>query len=608
MFSALSVPWWGAAWWTLGIALKSAALLVLVQLAATALHRSSAGLRHLVWAGGVVAVLTLPLVSLGLPWQLPVVSVPPPAAAPGAAAAVEQEGPGLAPGAAGEAAHSSRERSAAPSRGMLVPWLFAAWGAGAVFFLAGLGLGAVSLRRVVRRATPLDSPDWTHPLIDGADRLGLARLPRLLISDSVAMPVVCGILDPAIVVPADAREWVDRRRRAVLCHELAHLRRLDLPVNLLGRLACALHWFNPLVWHAVRRLRAESERACDDLVLGVGTRPSEYADHLLQIVCGAKRERAPAVSIPMAQRREFEGRMLAILEKDAQRGAPSRFHAAGLAALALLLLLPLAAMGPVPAASEGASASPSGQPLSRPEGGSPEPSVLTALLSALEAPDADQRRDAADALGTFEARAAVGPLGSHLHRDLDPGVRETAAWALARIGGPDAVDELSAAAVRDTSEAVRGMAVWALGQIADPAALSKLEIALGDASAQVRAGAAWAVGTIGPPRAPARLIEALGDADDHVREFAAWAVGQIRDPAAVPALTALLRDSTSKAGYEAVWALARIGGDAARRPLTEATHRHFVAADFDLQQAIETALAGRHVASRPRTWHLPSLR
>ena len=605
MFAALSAPWWSAAWWTLGIALKSAALLIFFLLAAAALHRASAGLRHLVWGGGIVAVLVLPLVALALPWRLGVPGVPHPAAAPAASrgsAAPALEEPGAARGVAGVADHRSGDAGPALSAGTLVPWLFVAWGVGAALFLMRLGLGALSLRRLVHRATPLDSPDWKHPLIDGADRLGLSRLPRLLASDRVAMPVLCGVFDPVIVVPAAAREWTDRRRRAVLCHEIAHLRRLDLPLNLLGRVACALHWFNPLVWHAARQLRAESERACDDLVLAVGTRPSEYADHLLQIVCGARRERAPAVAIPMAQRREFEGRMLAILERDAPRRAPSRLHAAGFAALALLLLLPIAAMAPAPAESEGTSASTSGQPLSRPDSGSPEPTVLTALLGALEAPDAGQRRDAADALGTFEARAAVGPLGSHLHRDLDPGVRETAAWALARIGGPDAVDALSTAALRDSSEVVRAMAVWALGQIADPAALSKLEIALDDASAQVRARAAWAIGTIGPPRAPARLIEALRDADNHVREFAAWAVGQIRDPSAVPALAALLRDSTSKAGYEAVWALARIGGDAARRSLTEAAHQHFVAADFDLQQAIETALAGRHVESRPRPW------
>ena len=91
---------------------------------------------------------------------------------------------------------------------------------------------------------------------------------------------------------------------------------------------------------------AERERACDDLVLGVGTRASEYAVHLLQIVCRAARSRTPAVALPMAQRHEFEGRMLAILERVARREPASWRHGALLAALALALILPLAALAP----------------------------------------------------------------------------------------------------------------------------------------------------------------------------------------------------------------------------------------------------------------------
>jgi len=606
------IPWGSGAVWALGIALKGTIVLLLAVLAATALHRASAGLRHLVWGGGIISVLGLPMVSLAVPWRLAVVSVPRSLATPAlprAAAPVLNAGEpeGAGPGHSGAATDQLSPSTAAPSGGSLVPWLLAVWGAGALFLLARLGVGAVLLRRVVRGATPLDSPDWTRPLIEGADRLAVERLPRLLTSDRVPMPVVCGILRPAIVVPSDAGEWTDRRRRAVLCHELAHIRRFDLPVNLLGRLVCAFHWFNPLVWVAARRLRVESERACDDLVLGIGTRPSEYADHLLQIVCGARRGLAPAVAIPMAQRREFEGRMLAILERDARRAPPSRRHTAGLAALALLLLLPIAAIGPAqePSAYAASAAEPS-RPARRPKFGRISPRLLAALLEDLDATGASRRQDAANTLGLLRTGDAVGALAVHLRSDPDAYVRETAAWALGRIGSPEATEPLSAAARSDASEAVRALAVWSLGQITDPATLSTLEAALADADGPVRRRAAWAIGTIAPRRAPAALLAALRDSDPTVREAAAWALGQTRDPAAVPGLAAALRDTRSKASFEAQWALARIGGETARPHLTDVLSH--VSTDSKLRGVIAKALAGDSVPPRPWPWPMPSVR
>jgi beta-lactamase regulating signal transducer with metallopeptidase domain len=62
------------------------------------------------------------------------------------------------------------------------------------------------------------------------------------------------------------------RRWVVLLHELSHAKRLDCAARLVGQLACAVYWFNPLAWLALTWLQAESERACDDLVLRAGTK------------------------------------------------------------------------------------------------------------------------------------------------------------------------------------------------------------------------------------------------------------------------------------------------------------------------------------------------
>ena len=75
----------------------------------------------------------------------------------------------------------------------------------------------------------------------------------------------------------------------MLLHELAHIQRGDLPLQTLLLLACALQWFNPLIWLAYRRLIIERERACDDMVLAAGVRPATYARDLLQTAGLARR-------------------------------------------------------------------------------------------------------------------------------------------------------------------------------------------------------------------------------------------------------------------------------------------------------------------------------
>lgn len=88
--------------------------------------------------------------------------------------------------------------------------------------------------------------------------------PRLIITDAVAAPSLFGILRPAILLPRQvAMESDATSLKLILLHELAHLRRCDLWAQLVASCVIALHWFNPLVWIAARRLRTEAEMAAD---------------------------------------------------------------------------------------------------------------------------------------------------------------------------------------------------------------------------------------------------------------------------------------------------------------------------------------------------------
>lgn len=630
--------------WVLATLLKGTVLLLGASVVAALLRGASASLRHLVWGLGIVTVLVLPLVSLALPWQLAIVPLET-AVVPAAAhqetptstlgvpsapqRPVEHEatgGPNVAGTAAGSPPPQSGEQHAAISPTTIITLLLVIWGIGAVVLLARLAVGAFVLARVVRRGTPLESPDWRHPLLEAADRLALPEPPRLVMSDRFPMPFACGVLHPAIVVPSGAADWDDRRRRTVLVHELAHLARRDLLVNALGQAACAIYWFHPLVWMAARKLRIESERACDDLVLGVGTRPSEYADHLLQIVCRASRSRTPAVALPMAQRHEFEGRMLAILERVARREPASGRHAAVLGVLALTLMVPLAALAPVRDApslpAEPSSTKPPSASLSptrtatRSPTASPTPrparlvarvdtaGVVAALVRALEDSVASVREDAAYALGQLSATAAVVPLAARLGRDPAAKVREMIAWALGQIESRSSTPALGAAAQQDSSEDVRAMAVWALAQVGDPASVPTLAGLLRDRSPEVRGRAAWAIGSMESTGAPAALIATLADPSPDVRLKAAWALGQIADPSAVSRLGAALHDSSTEVRRAAMWALGQIGGEPAQSALLQALQDP----DPEVRARAARALGGSHGDPWPWPWPMPIIR
>jgi len=92
-----------------------------------------------------------------------------------------------------------------------------------------------------------------------------------------------------------------------------HIRPRDCRVQLVTQAACALYWFNPLVWVAAAHVRSERERACDDEVLGFGAQPSSYAAHLLDIARDLRPSLRPTAALAMARPSELEGRLLAVL-------------------------------------------------------------------------------------------------------------------------------------------------------------------------------------------------------------------------------------------------------------------------------------------------------
>jgi beta-lactamase regulating signal transducer with metallopeptidase domain len=124
---------------------------------------------------------------------------------------------------------------------------------------------------------------WSEVAVELSEGYGLKRPIALLQSDHPSLLVTWGIARPKVILPVSAQAWPDDRIRVVLTHELAHISRGDWLVQVSAELLRAIYWFNPLLWIACRRLRLESEHACDDEVMRRGVGGPDYAGHLVEL-------------------------------------------------------------------------------------------------------------------------------------------------------------------------------------------------------------------------------------------------------------------------------------------------------------------------------------
>ncbi len=342
------------------VALKSFLILAAVWLVTALLRRASAATRHLVWLLAVVNLLCLPVFAALLPgWAalprwMDVRALFPPQPSPDCAAemrlpnAAHRGAPAAAlpPGALSKwpLASAAADGSGVPRfRWNVQTCALTVWVGGTAFPLLTALLGAASLWRLGRRSRVLIDPDWSRLLAEASARVQFRRRVTLLTSGQRQMPMTWGLLRPKILLPEAALDWAADRRRNVLLHELAHVKRGDCLAHLVARLACAVYWFNPLVWVAARRMATERERACDDRVLCAGAKAAEYAEHLLEVTAGlAARGIAFRAAIAMARPSALEGRLLAILDEHRNRRAMSWLPALATTMLLCGLLLPLA--------------------------------------------------------------------------------------------------------------------------------------------------------------------------------------------------------------------------------------------------------------------------
>ena len=236
-----------------------------------------------------------------------------------------------------------RRPGAFPQSVLAVLWLV-----GTATLVGWTAVRTIRFRRTLKRALR-PAPAWLRRRAESVGRdLGLTRIPELRTTNARVTPMVWGsgararLLIPSFLLTDPGGEEL----RAILAHELAHVRRRDHLVRWLEWLACSVFWWNPVAWWARHRLRIAEESCCDRLVVGAARScPRVYARALLRVVANASgppgfRPPPPTSAAGGAgQTKSLERRIRMIVSTDTRPPAPRWLRTTG--RLAVVCALPL---------------------------------------------------------------------------------------------------------------------------------------------------------------------------------------------------------------------------------------------------------------------------
>jgi beta-lactamase regulating signal transducer with metallopeptidase domain len=272
---------------------QGAAVAALVWLVGPLLRRRSASFRYNAYFAALVLVAICPVVNLVLISHVASPRVVPAQVAsnttPGAVTDVPNANDGnLKPAASpnslqSPSIHISENPPSSDHLTMTATYAVAAYGIGVMAMLSRL-VFAVLAGRSLCRTTRQPRAELSEVFVRLARQMQVKRDVPLGLCDRIATPAVVGILRPVVLLPISAvSELSTSQLESILVHELAHVRRLDVVVNMLQRLVEVFLFFHPAVWFISGRIRIERENCCDDWVLSLGASPVEYAGALIRI-------------------------------------------------------------------------------------------------------------------------------------------------------------------------------------------------------------------------------------------------------------------------------------------------------------------------------------
>ncbi|MFT5328464.1 MAG: beta-lactamase regulating signal transducer with metallopeptidase domain, partial [Planctomycetaceae bacterium] len=172
---------------------------------------------------------------------------------------------------------------------------------GVLFMTVRLTVGLRGGQSLRRDSTLVEDASLLTMVHEQAVRVGLRCAPAIAYCEQISIPIVIGIVRPMILLPATLVSGLSPDQlQALVTHELSHIRRYDLIVNLLQRMIEAVLFFHPAVWFVSRRISMERENVADDAVVAAGWPAVRYADALVRMAELSSTARTSNVAIQVA--------------------------------------------------------------------------------------------------------------------------------------------------------------------------------------------------------------------------------------------------------------------------------------------------------------------
>lgn len=187
------------------------------------------------------------------------------------------------------------------------------WLLGILVMLLYLGLTAIRFQKKIHHGLKAINPDLSKIFLICKEKIGIKHNIPVNFSRNISSPTLLGYFKPQLLLPYSLDDKLSQEEwEHVFSHELSHVKRHDIGVNWIASFILVLHWFNPLMWAAYRRMRMDQEVACDAQVLSYmdAEKRMNYGHTIIRLLesC-SKSVPTPGIAQLSGNKRHLKGRL-----------------------------------------------------------------------------------------------------------------------------------------------------------------------------------------------------------------------------------------------------------------------------------------------------------